>query len=174
MILYQDYQTVQTGLAENAVIQFTYQNETISAINITEGSAAPIPEDNTTGDITFLVSYEAFDTGDFIFNGNSVSDAEAREIFEANTVSEVGDAVDMVGARRIALRQRYDAAGAAKDDVILLTVSEKVQSQPNEFLLGGIRDGTITVKPTLLTVRFINYIPDSIIDRAWGTAKAER
>jgi hypothetical protein len=174
MVLYKDYQTVQGGLAEDAVVHFQAGNETVAALNITQGEASTLSDLDAKGKITFVMTEAAFDDGDFVFNGEPLSAEQTDEVFQADTVTEVGDALALTGNERIALRQRYSSAQEIKNTITLITVSEKVQSQPNKFLLQGIREGTISVKPELLTVRFINYIPDSIIDRAWGTAKRAR
>lgn len=174
LVLYQDYQTVQDGLADDAVVHFQANNETVAALNITQGEASTLDDLNATGKITFVMDEAAFNNDDFTFNGNTLSDDQQDEVFQADTVTEVGDALAITGEQRVAFRQRYDSAQEIKNTVILLTVSEKVQSQPNKFLLNGVREGTISVEPALLTIRFINYIPDSIIDRAWGTAKGKR
>jgi hypothetical protein len=174
LVLYKDYQTVQEGLAEDAVVHLQADNETVAALNITQGEASTLSDIDAEGKITFVMTEEAFEDGDFVFNGDTLSSEQSKDIFRADSVAEVGDILALVGDERVALRQRYDSAQEIKNTIALLSLSEKVQSQPNEFLLSGIREGTISVKPELLTVKFINYIPDSIIDRAWGTAKQER
>ncbi len=174
MVLYKDYRTIQEGLQQDAVAHFQAGNETVAALNITQGEASTLSDLEATGKITFVMSDEAFDDGDFAFNGDSLSAEQAYEIFRASTVTSVGDTLALTGNERVALRQRYDSAQEIKNTITFVAVSEKVQSQPNKFLLGGIREGTISVKPDLLTVKFINYIPDRIIDRAWGTTKQER
>lgn len=166
--LYQDYKTVQAGLAENAAVQFTHDNQTITTVNVTSGSAAEIIPDNATTQITFRTSYEAYNEDSFTHRGDTVSSDTAEEILSAAKLSEIGDALRLRGDERIQLRQTYSSAGDFKHNFVSLAIQSQLEENPNRFLLNGFRDGTITVEPPLLTTRFINIVPGSIIDQAWN------
>jgi len=168
--LYQDYSTVQDGLTSDAALTFTYDNDTVTAVNITQGSpATTIPADHEA-DLAIIASYEAFDADHFTYDGETLDAATTEEILSASTLTDIGDALEYRGDQRTRLRSQYEDAQAFKDSFVLFAVQAAIQDNPNKFLLDGLRSQTITVEPRLLTTRVINYVPSSITNTAWNQA----
>jgi hypothetical protein len=166
--LYQDYRTVQSGLGDDAVLEFTYANDTVSAVNITAGSPATTVAQDHSAALTIITTYEAYSAGDFTYDGETLDTSTTEAILGAETLTDVGDALRLRGDERTRLRREYDAAQAFKDQLVLFAAQSAIEDSPNRFLLAGLRSGTITVEPPLLTTFVINYVPGSVIDSAWN------
>lgn len=169
--LYQDYTTIHSGLQNDAVLFITYENESVAAVNVTQGQtreAETINASRVNASLELYVSYEALEDETFQYKDRMIAEDAVRDVFEASSFEAIGDALGLRGSERIQLREQYDSPDAFKEQLAIMAATSALQENPNRFLLSGVQDGTIMVEPELLTTRFINYVPESLVSRAFN------
>lgn len=164
-VIYKDYQTLQNGLESNAVLDVTYKNETVLALNITRDSDGVEPVENPGNvSLRLRVKHSAFQNATYNLPGLDLSYAKVTDILKATTLEEASE--PFTPTEEEVILTGYEDVDTFKRDVMLVGVTSQLQEGSQRFLLEGIKNGEITVEPELLMFTFMSYVPERIIDSA--------
>jgi hypothetical protein len=167
-VLYQDYNTIQDGLQNDAALIVTYQNETLAATNITSGGNPGFINPDTIKNNTFqiIVAHEALSDASFDIANRDVSFEEVEEIFAATTFEAISDVLGLNAEERVSLQEEYMSIEEVKRDLALLGATRTASDNTGRFILQGLQEGTVRVEPPLLTTRFVRLAPESVTESA--------
>ena len=161
--LYADYNTIQTGMEENAVLVVEHDDEHVVSLNVTRGEQTELlSEEPTNTSLTLRVDSSAFENASYNLPTVNLSFSEVETILEASTLEE--GLTPFTEEQRIGLETQYETVQELQRDIMLLGVQDTLRQEQQRFIIDGVRSGNIDVEPTLLTFRLLSLIPESVIE----------